>query len=199
VLAVRRWIGDQTDRLAGQEIHPQGPAAAGPSGSAPGTHTLTAAAATRRPPPRPRPRHRGWVRPNRARSGSTGEYGAKFSIRADFPRSEYVWRRSVKPPPQPCRQPLLGRASQLPFRAGRGRTGMGTLISYTGRGGDHAAWDRRSGRLASAHGGLGCSSVCSRDAVDRASGARRGRRLGSLGRVDAGLHGFAGPSWTPAA
>jgi hypothetical protein len=39
--------------------------------------------------------------------------------------------------------------------------------------------DRRSGRLASAHRGLGCSSVCSRDAVDRGSGARRGetRRL----------------------
>ena len=37
------------------------------------------------------------------------------------------------------------------------------------------AWgvDRRSGWLASADCGLGCSSVCSRDAVDRESGARR--------------------------
>jgi hypothetical protein len=60
-----------------------------------------------------------------------------------------------------------------PFRAGRGRTGMGTLISYPGRGGDRAAWDRRSGWLASADGGSGCSSVCSRDVVDRESGARR--------------------------
>ena len=33
--------------------------------------------------------------------------------------------------------------------------------------------DRRSGRLASTRRGLGCSSVCSRDAVDRESGARR--------------------------
>jgi hypothetical protein len=33
--------------------------------------------------------------------------------------------------------------------------------------------DRRSGRLAGADGGSGCSSVCSRDPVDGESGARR--------------------------
>jgi hypothetical protein len=92
-------------------------------------------------------------------------------------RSDGMWRcrqdSIVKPPSQPCQQWLLGRASQPSFRAERGRSGMGTLISYPGRGGDRAARDRRSGRLASADGGLGGSSVCSRDVVDRESGARR--------------------------
>jgi hypothetical protein len=54
------------------------------------------------------------------------------------------------------------------------RVPPGTLISYPGRGGNRAGvGDRRSSRLASADGGLGCSSACSRDAVDRESGARR--------------------------
>ena len=43
-----------------------------------------------------------------------------------------------------------------------------------------------------------CSSVCSRDAMDRGSGARRRETPRLPCRMAAGLDGLPGPSWTPA-
>jgi hypothetical protein len=106
----------RSDRLADQGIRPQGPPLRDHPDPRRALTLSPLPTATRRPPPRLRPRHRGSVCPNRARSGSSGEYGAKFSIRADSPRSEYVWRRSVKPRPSPCC--LLFRPPVTPFRAG---------------------------------------------------------------------------------
>jgi hypothetical protein len=60
-------------------------------------------------------------------------------------------------------------------------------------------WDRRPGRLPMLMAAWGVAACVAETPWTGRAERDGGRRRGFLRRADAGLHGLAGPSWTPAA